>query len=241
MTERIDLDDIETDASTDDDDETGEWFWGDEDAADETDARDETDAPEGAKAPAGGRDDSVASEGSPSSETNANRVPHVPSENKDSPVGIPVEGGGAGGATGADGESVEPDAPATSGPHGGGADDLTFAFTYEAVTRLADVRSALAEANEWADWVGIVGHVEAYEINQFLRETGLDVDFFNGSGTGPGERLAEIGPSSMFYADRMAVVGVADMGDEAIATEADWEFVPLEHAADRADWELAGK
>lgn len=231
MTERIDLDDIETEESAaEDGDDNGEWFWGGD--GDSPDADTATDG--------SASDADENSVGNASSETNATRVPHVPAENKDKPAGIPVESGGSGGGTGSEsaGAAAEPEAPQASGPHGGGADDLTFAFTFDAVQRLDDVRAALAEANEWADWVGIVGHVEAHEINKFLRETGLDIDFFNGSGTGPGERLAEIGPSSMFYADRMAVVGVESAGDEAIAAEADWEFVPLEHAAERAEWVL---
>ncbi|QDX41403.1 hypothetical protein [Salarchaeum sp. JOR-1] len=229
MTERIDLDDIETDTQDEQDADDGEWFWG----------RGDSDAsPEDAASIDGGAA-TDAGVGSPSSETNADRIPHVPHENKDKPVGIPVESGGAG--SGGTGGEQEPEAPQASGPHGGGADDLTFAFTFDAVQRLADVRAALAEANEWADWIGIVGHVDAHEINSFLRETGLDIDFFNGSGDGPGERLADIGPSSMFYADRMAVVGLESTDDESIAAAADWEFVPLEHAAEQADWELAGE
>ena len=186
-------------------------------------------------------------------------VPHVPRANKDKPVGIPVVGGGAGGgrSSGGSTRTGSPDAgddgaeraagaggpaetgePAASGPHGGDADDMTMALTYEAATRLAHPATAFAEAGRWADWVGIVGDVGAPVINKFQRDNGVDADFFNGSGTGPGERLAEIDRRSMFFAERMVVVGVEGR-DEPIARAADWEFVPLSRAAEKAGWELS--
>jgi hypothetical protein len=127
--------------------------------------------------------------------------------------------------------------PEPSGPHGGGVDEMTLAFTYNAITRLSHLHGALADANEWTDWIGIVGDVEAYVINKFQRDNHLDLDFFNGSGTDPGERLAEIGEHSMFYAERMVVVGV-EGEDEYVAEEAGWEFVPLSDAAAKADWDV---
>jgi hypothetical protein len=135
--------------------------------------------------------------------------------------------------------AAAPDAATTdaSGPHGGGVDEMTLAFTYNAITRLSQLHGALADANEWTDWIGLVGDVEAYVINKFQRDNHLDLDFFNGSGTGPGERLAAIDEHSMFYAERMVVVGVAGE-DESVAEEAGWEFVPLEDAAAKAGWDV---
>jgi hypothetical protein len=187
-------------------------------------------------------------------------IPHVPRENLGKPAGIPVEtggsGAGAGESGGGRGGSDATDAPAgtpkdaetsaghpaesseASGPHGGGADEMTMSLTYEAAKRLANPRSAVADARQWADWIGIVGDVEAFVLNKFQRDETLDLDFFNGSGTGPGERLREIDRHSMFYAERMVVVGI-EGEDEAIAAEADWEFVPLSEAASKAGWELS--
>jgi len=189
-----------------------------------------------------------------SSERGARSIPHVPHPDKGKPAGIPVERGGSGGGTGtntrsnsdsgggggmesngAEGESAGDQA--ASGPHGGGADDMTMAFTFEAIQRVANPVAVLADAGRWTDWIGIVGDVDAHVLNKFQRDHGLDVDFFNGTGTGPGERLAEIGPHSMFFADRMVVVGI-DGEDEHIADAAGWEFVPLGTAAGEADWAL---
>ncbi len=167
------------------------------------------------------------------------RVPHVPRENRGDPVGIPKRSGGAG--AGSEGESdataaAPPDAEA-SGPHGGGVDDMVTALTYEAAKRLANPAAAVADAKVWSDWIGIVGDVPAHVIGTFQRNHGVDADFFNGTGTGPGERLAEIDVHSMFYSERMVVVGV-EGEDEYIAERADWEFVPVADAAAKANWEL---
>ncbi|MFB6236140.1 MAG: hypothetical protein ABEH81_04420 [Halopenitus sp.] len=132
-------------------------------------------------------------------------------------------------------KAVEAGEAEAKGPHGGGADDMTMAIAYNAMTQLSDPQLTVAKAREWADWIGIVGEVEAPVINQFQREHAVDADFFNGTGTGPAERLANIGETSMFYADRMVLVGTP--ADEWIAEEAGWEFIPFETAAEKADWE----
>jgi len=116
--------------------------------------------------------------------------------------------------------------------------DMTMAFSYRAMRRLDNVHAALADAENWTDYLGIVGDVDATVLNKYQRDNVLDLDFFNGSGTGPAERLDAVGPNSMFYAERMVLVGV-DEREQAWAQEADWEFVPLETAAGEADWTLA--
>ena len=184
-------------------------------------------------------------------------VPHVPRSNRDRPAGVPESSGGSGAGSRSSGastdaggtadveespretgeERAERDTLGETGPHGGGIDDMTLAFSYRAARRLADPGAAVADASSWADWIGVVGDVPAYAINRFQREHVVDVDFFNGSGTGPGERLAEIGPHSMFYAERMVLVGLPGE-DEPVAERAGWEFVPLSEAAEGAGWEL---
>lgn len=132
-------------------------------------------------------------------------------------------------------KAVEAGEAEAKGPHGGGADDMTMAISYNAMTQLSDPQLTVAKAREWADWIGIVGEVKAPVINQFQRENTVDADFFNGTGTGPAERLANIGETSMFYAERMVLVGTPE--DEWIAEEAGWEFIPFETAAEKADWQ----
>ena len=256
MTDRIDLDEMGGESDERPDANHGDWFW-----RDEGDPDAEPDPGEGwlDAAGTGGVDDAGGAEGDAGDGMARNRdpVPGVPRSNRDRPVGVPVEGGGAGGGRGTAGandagagdtaDGAEPGAdaaadPATgeagtaSGPHGGGADDMTLALTYEAAQRLADPRLAVIEAGSWTDWIGIVGDVPAYEINRFQREHEIDVDFFSGAGQEPAERLADIDEHSMFYAERMALVGLD--GEAGIAERAGWEFVPLATAAEKADWEM---
>lgn len=115
--------------------------------------------------------------------------------------------------------------------------EMTMAVSYRAIRRLENVHAALADAEGWTDYIGIVGDVDATVINKYQRDNVLDLDFFNGSGTGPAERLGAVGPNSMFYADRMVLVGV-DEREQAWAQEADWEFVPLADAAENAGWQI---
>jgi hypothetical protein len=240
MTDSIDLDELETEAESEEPPSNrGDWFWrGEGDFASENEAlgaapsvtpgASDSNAEAESASPAADPDDSVDT-----------TTPHVPHENRDKPVGMPAERGGAGGTSAREaaedrdtGGGVPEEA---SGPHGGGADGMTMAFTYEAAKRLADPAFVITSA-AFADWVGIVGEVEAHVINNFQRSHGVDADFFNGTGTGPGERLAGITEMSMFFAERMVVLGCED--EEWIAEEAGWEFVPIETAAEKAGWEL---
>lgn len=250
MTDRIDLDDL--DVSTDDDapePNRGDWFWkgegspGDEpDAtADAGDERASTTGLPGASdgdsstaaqsAEQDGRDD-----GSADDEQAATRAtPRVPRSNDDKPVGVPMDAGGGGGTAAQNRDDDAGDAP-YGDPYGGTTADMTLAFTYEAIQRLELLHAALADVETWSDYVGIVGEVPAHVLSKFQREQRLDLDFFNGGGTGPAERLAEVDEHSMFYAERMVVVGTED--ESWIADEAGWEFVDVVEAAAKADWEL---
>jgi hypothetical protein len=224
MTDSIDLDEIETKSEKEPEPNHGDWFWrgkGDVESESET---------VGAVS---------ASESEPESEPPSERptTPHVPHKNRNKPVGVPEKQGGAGGTSAREAAASEElaNAPEPSGPHGGGADEMTMAVTYEAAKRFADPGFVFASAM-WADWVGIVGEVPSHVINNFQRSNGVDADFFNGTGTGPAERLAEITEMSMFFAERMVVLGCP--GEEWIAEEAGWEFVSIDFAAEKAGWEL---
>ena len=258
MTDEIDLDELDVQ----DDEETpnrGDWFWsGEGDPEDEPDhgatgttslrpdSDTEAESP-GAAATVPASDTDVEGNGgdTASADPRGQAVPHVPRENKDKPVGIPTDSGGAGGAAATDTDpasNVAEDPAAgeepveASGPHGGGIDDMTMAVTYDAARQFADPQLVFREARAWADWVGIVGDVEAFVINKFQRDHGIDADFFSGAGQEPAERLADIDTHSMFYAERMVLVGRPD--DKPIAERTGWEFIPLADAAEKADWDL---
>ena len=175
------------------------------------------------------------------------RLPHVPHPDKDKPVGIPTGSGGAGGTAtgqgsnttaGAAGENdaaTAESAEVSGGPHGSDADEMTLALTYEAAKALADPSAAFADATRWADWIGIVGDVPAHTLNKFQRDNHVDLDFFNGAGLEAAERLADVDERSMFYAERLVLVGRE--GQRALAERAGWEFIPLSDAAEKAGWD----
>lgn len=243
MTDTIDLDEEEFDEDEPEREANpGDWLWrGEGDPADEPTSRwgnGSTD--EGAAA--GDEDGTTVGDESTTTDTGDGTTdrpptPKVPGE-PDGPVGVPEERGGSGGGSPSRQQSRESDSSTRATDHGEEttADDMTLAFTYEAVHRLANPQFAVADARGWADWIGIVGTVSTPAIRKFQRDAGIDLDFFGGSESGPANRLADVTEESMFYAERMVLVGADDQ--EWIATEADWEFVPLETAAENADWEI---
>ncbi|SEH16422.1 hypothetical protein SAMN04487967_2614 [Natronorubrum sediminis] len=199
---------------------------------------------------ADGSDSAVDADDSGDDESAAPRTPKVPG-GPSGPVGVPESKGGSGGgspssssSTSSSANADEPTATDSSESsqrttnHGEEteADDMTLAMTYEAINRLEDPRFCIADARSWSDWIGIVGKVSTPAIRKFQRDHTIELDFFGGSENGPDQRLVDITPESMFYAERMVLVGTA--GDEWIAEAADWEFVPLETAAENADWEI---
>ncbi|PAU85246.1 hypothetical protein CK500_00850 [Halorubrum salipaludis] len=235
MTERIDLDDIETDGDDDSRPDRDAWLQRSEDG-DETGADSAGSGSPDTDSVAADSPDSDAADSDAADDSPSGAIPRVPRENDDKPAGVPTDRGGSGaGATVS--EAPDDARPMGGGPHGGGTDEMTMALTYNALTALADPRLVVASAREWADWIGIVGDVSAPVITRFQRDHGVDADFFNGTGDGPAERLAEVDETSMFHAERLAVVGTPD--DEWIAEAAGWEFVPLETAAEKAGWDLA--
>lgn len=267
MTDSIDLDAMDVE-DEENEANYGDWLWrGEGDPADEPDSpwddgdgrrstadadsagrADRDDEPEanptdGSNGATTDADDSEIENGAETTESagEASRdrrpAPSVPKTSR-GPVGVPEQSGGAGGGTGSSPSSASSDGeqPDAAGPHGGDADDMTMALTYDAIRRVEDPQYVIADARGWADWIGIVGDVSTPVIQQFQRNAGIDVDFFGGSDTGPAERLADVDRRSMFYAERMVVVGPED--DAWIADAADWEFIPLTEAADKADWKL---
>jgi len=157
----------------------------------------------------------------------------APSDGSASPNRSPASDGATAGASSGGVSGPVGSGASTGGPHGGDADEMTLAFTYRAARALDDPTAAYGDAKQWSDWLGIVGDVPSHALNKFQRTHTIDLDFFNGAGTRPSERLAEIGPSSMFYADRLVLVGLPD---EAGMEPDGWEFRPLPEAAEKAGW-----
>jgi len=233
MSDSIDLDEITVEEEDDEQPGNyGDWLWRDDGSA--PDAAVESPPERDGPPDADGRT-AAGSDPDPPDDPAAPGVPSV----SDGPVGVPGNPGGPG-----DGGTHDGD-PTGDGPTGAGTaethdatdpDDMTMAITYKAAHHFSDPGAVFASAREWSDWLGIVGEVSTPAIRKFQRDNRIDLDFFGGSGGGPAARLADVDRESMFYADRMVLVGTD--ADEWIADEAGWEFVPLERAAEKAGWTL---
>jgi hypothetical protein len=255
MTDSIDLDDIDVQDDDEPEANPGDWLWkGDGDP--ETEPKAESDGLTGDdiddRTPRVPRETDGRPVGIPTEQGGAGGGSGRAADAEGADGGGPAAGDatpgvpdgpdeGGSGSTPPEGAAVGVSGPvgsgdATSGPHGGDADDLTLAFTYRAMSELADPAAVVADARRWSDWIGLVGDVPVHVLNKFQREHVVDLDFFNGSGSRPTERLAGIGPSSMFYAERFVLVGLPD---EAGMEPEGWEFRPLGEAAERAGWDRA--
>jgi len=250
MGESIDLDEMDTGDEEADEPEAnhGDWLWrgeGDPDDepepqwADPSTTDDSADDPTDSEATTDDSADDADADGTSPDRQPVPKVPGGPA----GPVGVPEDRGGSGGGTpssddGSTDSASESSARTTN--HGEDAaaepDDMTLAITYEAINRLADPKFAISDARGWADWIGIVGKVSTPTIRKFQRDHLIELDFFGGSETGPDQRLQDVTSESMFYAERMVLVGTSK--DEWIAEAADWEFIPLETAAEKAGWEI---
>jgi hypothetical protein len=238
MADRIDLDEIDVEEP---DEESaanhGDWLWrGEGDPADEPEpawssGSDSTGVEDADFEPESPGDDDPTSVGPDGP------VPGVPRESTGT-VGVPESGGGAGAGTPSNRDSSELPEPSPQRAEHGGTEPngMTLAFTYEALNRLSDPGFVVTDARGWADWIGVVGKVSTPAIKGFQRRERLEIDFFGGSEEGPEKRLVDVTPESMFYAERMVLVGAEN--DEPIAEAAGWEFVPLAEAAEKAGWTI---
>ena len=117
-----------------------------------------------------------------------------------------------------------------------GGESMTLLLSVAAVDRLAAPAAAVEDARQWSDYVGVVGNDEAAAESVEAYVDGLDAepDFVAGAAIGS---LAAI--RQRFRTDRHVVVGTSD-ADRDVAASLGWEYLPLETAAEKAEWELVG-
>ncbi|RDI72366.1 DUF7124 domain-containing protein [Halopelagius longus] len=120
---------------------------------------------------------------------------------------------------------------------GGGSTDMTLAFELEALKSLADPNAVFNDARQWTEYVGVVSEKPTYVVTNFTRKHRIRQDFFSGP-RGVKESLENV--KQQFDTDRHVFVGTSEE-DEAVAGDADWEYLPLSQAAEAADWGLAGE
>ena len=116
-----------------------------------------------------------------------------------------------------------------------GSGEMTLAFELEALKCLADPTAVFEDARRWTEYVGVVSEKPTYVITNFTRKNRIRQDFFSGP-RGVEESLENV--RNQFDTPRHVFVGTADEHRE-VAEATGWEYLPLEDAAEAAEWELA--
>ncbi|NHN41465.1 hypothetical protein G9C85_07410 [Halorubellus sp. JP-L1] len=119
-----------------------------------------------------------------------------------------------------------------NGPDSG---TMTLAFELSALQALADPEAVFDDARGWAKYVGVVSDEPTYVVTNFTRKNRVRQDFFSGP-RGREESLDSV--HDQFDTDRHVFVGTDD-DDADLADRVGWEYLPVEDAADAAEWPLA--
>ena len=113
--------------------------------------------------------------------------------------------------------------------------EMTLAFELEALQSLANPNVVFNDARQWTKYVGVVSEKPTYVVTNFTRKHRVRQDFFSGP-RGVAESLENV--AGQFETDRHVFIGTSE-ADAEIADETGWEYLPLENAAEAAEWELA--
>nr|WP_256420251.1 hypothetical protein [Halobellus rarus] len=113
---------------------------------------------------------------------------------------------------------------------------MTLAFELAALQGLADPNAVFNDARQWTEYVGVVSEKPTYVVTNFTRKHRVRQDFFSGP-RGVEESLKNV--KTQFDTDRHVFVGTSEE-DAELAAAAEWEYLPLEQAAEAAGWTLAG-
>ena len=115
-----------------------------------------------------------------------------------------------------------------------GSGEMTLAFDLDALQELAYPDSVFTDARQWSEYVGVISDQPTYVVTNFTRKHRIRQDFFSGP-RGREESLVNV--KEQFDTDRHVFVGSGE-ADANLAETAEWEFLPVEEAAEAADWEL---
>ena len=116
-----------------------------------------------------------------------------------------------------------------------GTGEMTLAFELSALKALADPSAVFSDAREWAKYVGVVSEEPTYVVTNYTRTHRIRQDFFSGP-RGITESLDSV--QGQFDTDRYVFVGTSTE-HQAIAEAVDWEYLPIQDAASKAEWRLA--
>ncbi|MFC7008066.1 DUF7124 domain-containing protein [Halalkalicoccus salilacus] len=116
-----------------------------------------------------------------------------------------------------------------------GSGDMTLAFDLSALQALAEPDRVFTDARQWTEYVGVVSEKPTYVVTNFTRKHRIRQDFFSGP-RGREESLASV--QEQFDTERHVFVGTNEE-DRELAERVDWEYLPVEDAAEAAGWTLA--
>lgn len=111
---------------------------------------------------------------------------------------------------------------------------MTLVFALDAVRRLARPEAVLEAARGWSAHVGVVADAAPEAVSAALDEADADPDFVSGTG-GTTSSLAAV--RQQFPTDRHVYVGTDDT-ERTTVQALGWEYLPIEEAAEEADWSL---
>lgn len=112
--------------------------------------------------------------------------------------------------------------------------DMTLAFELSALQALAEPGAVFDSARAWTKYIGVISDKPTYVVTNFTRKNRIRQDFFSGP-RGKAESMDSV--KAQFDTERHVFVGT-DEDDRALAEEHGWEFLPLEDAAEAAEWDL---
>lgn len=116
-----------------------------------------------------------------------------------------------------------------------GSGDMTLAFDLSALQALAEPDRVFTDARQWTEYVGVVSEKPTYVVTNFTRKYRIRQDFFSGP-RGREESLESV--QEQFDTERHVFVGTNEE-DRELAERVDWEYLPVEDAAEAAGWTLA--
>lgn len=116
-----------------------------------------------------------------------------------------------------------------------GSGDMTLAFDLSALQALAEPDQVFTDARQWTEYVGVVSEKPTYVVTNFTRKHRIRQDFFSGP-RGREESLESV--QEQFDTERHVFVGTTEE-DRELAERVDWEYLPVEDAAEAAGWTLA--
>jgi hypothetical protein len=114
------------------------------------------------------------------------------------------------------------------------SNDLTLAFSLQALEKLARPKRAFEDAATWTSYIGIVSSESSFVERRRVREAGYPQDFLSGPRS---IEEALLSLRNHFETERYVFVGT-DETDGIVETVPEWSFQSLTDAATAADWRL---